>query len=239
MLRTAALPAPTAALAAALAALTGFAAAPATAQSLLDDLGFEIGAGTDNRSKNASKTQGDAYAYGIVDWTPGGGDFYVSGSAEGVDGGGSDWETKLMAGWTPQFAGFDFDINVAHKWRVDAVPGHDDDSWEYTANVSRSIGPASARLQYQYSPDSLGATGSFSWVELRAGWAFTPRVRGTAAVGRREQRNAPDYTGWNLGATVGLTDQVDLDLRYYDTNLDIPGDRQYDQTVAARLSLSF
>lgn len=225
----------TAVLAAVLAALP----AAALAQSLPAGFGVEIGAGTDNRSKNASKTDGDAYAYGIVDWAPGAGDAYVSGSIEGVDSSGADWETKLMVGWAPQFAGFDFDINAAHKWLVDPVPGTDEDAWEFTANMSRSIGPASGRLQYQYSPDSTGSTGSFTWVEARVGWEFTPRLEATAAIGRREQRNSVDYTGWNIGATYALTDNLDLDVRYYDTDVDIPGDRKYADAVVAELSLGF
>ena len=220
------------------AALMGLPAA-AYAQTLPAGFGVEIGAGTDNRSKSASKTEGEAYAYGIIDWAPATGDVYVSGSIEGVDASGADWESKLTVGWTPQFAGFDFDINAAHKWLIDPVPGTDDDAWEFTANMSRSIGPASARLQYQYSPDSTGSTGSFTWIEARVGWEFTPRLEATAAIGRRELRNSPDYTGWNIGATYALTRNLDLDVRYYDTSIDIPGDRKYADTLAAEISLAF
>lgn len=219
------------------AVILGLSAAAASAQSLPDGFGVEIGAGTDNRSKNASKTNGDAYAYGIVDWAPNDA-FYVSGIAEGVDSSGADWETKVTVGWTPQFAGFDFDINAAHKWLIDPIPGTDDDAWEFTANMSRSVGPASARLQYQYSPDSTGATESFTWVEARVGWEFTPRLEATAAVGRREQRNSVDYTGWNLGATYALTQNLDLDVRWYDTDVDVPSD-QYDSALVAKVSLAF
>jgi uncharacterized protein (TIGR02001 family) len=206
---------------------------------LPDGFGVEIGAGTDNRSKSASKTDGEAYAYGIVDWVPATGDIYFSGSVEGVESNGADWETKALVGWAPQFAGFDLDLNAAHKWLVDPIPGTDDDAWEFTANVSRSIGPARARLQYQYSPDATGATGSFSYVEARVGWAFTPRLEGTAAVGRREQRNSVDYTGWNIGGTYALTQNLDLDVRYYDTDVDIPADNKYDDTVVAEIRLAF
>ena len=224
------------------AALVGLTATAASAQdggfSLPDGFGVEIGAGTDNRSKDTSKTNGDAYAYGIVDWVASD-QIYVSGSAEGVDSNGADWETKLLVGWTPQFAGFDLDINAAHKWLIDPVPGTDEDAWEFTANISRSIGPASARLQYQYSPDATGSTGSFSWVEARVGWDFTPRLEGTAAIGRREQRNSIDYTGWNVGATYALTQNLDLDVRYYDTDVDLPDDQKYDDTVVAEIRLAF
>ncbi|MEH6665868.1 MAG: TorF family putative porin [Brevundimonas sp.] len=225
------------------AALVGLSASAVSAQEtefrLPDGFGVEIGAGTDNRSKSASKTHGDAYAYGVVDYVPATGDFYVSGSVEGVDSNGADWETKLLAGWAPQFAGFDLDFNAAHKWLVDPVAGADDDAWEFTANVSRSIGPASARLQYQYSPDATGSTRSFSWIEARVGWAFTPRLEGTAAVGRREQRGNIDYTGWNVGATYALTRNLDLDVRWHDTDVDLPADDKYDETLAAEIRLAF
>ena len=176
------------------AALVGLSATAASAQdggvSLPDGFGLEFGAGTDNRSKNASKTNGEAYAYGIVDWAPATGDVYVSGSIEGVDSNGADWESRLLVGWAPQFAGFDFDINAAHKWLIDAVPGADDDAWEFTANMSRSIGPASARLQYQYSPDahrtrpeaSAGSRPAWAGNSPRAWKALRPSVGGNSAT---------------------------------------------------------
>ncbi|MFN4297039.1 MAG: TorF family putative porin [Brevundimonas sp.] len=225
------------------AALVGLSATVASAQdggfNLPDGFGVELGAGTDNRSKAISKTQGDAYAYGIVDYVPGTGDVYMSGSIEGVDSSGADWETKLLVGWAPQFAGFDLDFNAAHKWLIDPIPGTDNGAWEFTANVSRSLGPASARVQYQYSTDALGQTGSFSWVEGRVGWAFTPRLEGTAAVGRREQRNSVDYTGWNVGATYALTRNLDLDVRWYDTDVDLPADNRYNEALVAEIRLGF
>ncbi|MFN3538043.1 MAG: TorF family putative porin [Brevundimonas sp.] len=224
------------------AAVVGLSATAVSAQdggfSLPDGFGVEIGAGTDNRAKAISKTNGDAYAYGIVDWVASD-QIYVSGSVEGVDSSGADWETKVLVGWTPQVAGFDLDINAAHKWLVDPIPGTDNGAWEFTANVSRSIGPASARVQYQYSTDALGPTGSFSWVEARLGWEFTPRLEGTAAVGRREHRNSVDYTGWNVGATYALTRNLDLDVRYHDTDVDLPADSKYDDAVVAEIRLAF
>ena len=71
------------------------------------------------------------------------------------------------------------------------------------------------------------------------GWDFTPRLEGTAAIGRREQRNSIDYTGWNVGATYALTQNLDLDVRYYDTDVDLPDDQKYDDTVVAEIRLAF
>ena len=101
-----------------------------------------------------------------------------------------------------------------------------------------TIGPASARLQVQYSPDSAGATEALTWVEGRLGWAFTPRLDGTVALGRREQDNSPDYTAWNAGVTYALTDALALDVRYYDTDAAEFGE-QYEDGLVAELAYAF
>ena len=107
-----------------------------------------------------------------------------------------------------------------------------------TGNISRSIGPASARLQVQYSPDAAGSTQSFTWIEGQIGWDFTPRLNGAAAVGRRDQTGGPDYTGWNAGVTYALTNALSLDVRYHDTDADTFGE-QYKQALVAKVSYDF
>ena len=104
--------------------------------------------------------------------------------------------------------------------------------------VDGAIGPASARLQVQYSPDSAGSTEAFTWVEGRLGWTFTPRLDGTVALGRREQDNAPDYTAWNAGVTYALTDALALDVRYYDTDAAEFGE-QYEDALVAEIAFAF
>ena len=54
-------------------------ASPVLAQSSdHGDWSATLGAATDNRSKDASKTNGDPYAYGTVTWTSPSGLFYVA-----------------------------------------------------------------------------------------------------------------------------------------------------------------
>lgn len=199
---------------------------------------FEVGAATDNRSKDVSKTQTEGHIFGSAIWESADQRFYVRPSFEGVRGNGADVEARVTAGFTPEAYGYQFDFNVAYLNRVDADPGFDQDAWELTGNISRSIGPATGRLQVQYSPDPAGAATSFVWVEARVGWDFTDRLSGSTAVGRREQNGAPDYTGWNAGLTLGLTDALDLDVRYYDTNTHDQG-RQYRDGLVAEVSYAF
>ncbi len=221
-------------IAAALAAAT---AAPAFAQST-SPWSFEIGAGTDNRSKDASKSGNDGYVFGSATWESDNQLFYLSPSVQTIQGGGSNVEAAVAAGYQPEAFGYLFDFSVTYKNRIDADAGYDDDTWEGMVNVSRSIGPAKARLQIQYSPDQVGAAKAFTWVEGRVGWAFTRQLNGSVAVGRREQDNAPDYTGWNAGATYALTRAMAVDVRYYDTDAHTFGE-QYEDALVAKVSYAF
>lgn len=223
-------------LALALSPALSLAAQPAFAQT--GDWSFGLGAATDNRSKDASKSEGDPYVWGLAEWESSSGFFYAGPGFETVRSGGSRLELELGGGIRPQIAGFDVDLNATHKWRVDADPGEDDDAWEFTANIDRSIGPAKARLQLQHSPDGAGSVKAWTWVEGQIGWDFTGKLSGSAAVGRREQDGAPDYTGWNIGGTYALTRSLELELRYYDTDAKAPGD-QYASALVAGLSVYF
>ena len=225
--------------AAATALLAG--AAPAAAQEAAPPSSawtFVVGAGTDNRSKAASKTDGDAFVWGEAEWESASGMFYAGPSFETIKSSGSELEVALNAGVRPEFAGFDLDLNVKHKWQIDANPGADADAWEFTADVKRSIGPASGRIRLQYSPDSTGATEAWTWAEARLGWDFTDRLYASAAIGRREQDNSIDYTGYDVGLNYALTRNLEAELRWYGTDADVPGE-QYADSLVAGVSLAF
>lgn len=223
-------------LAAAVAAL----ALPALAQETpRDPWSFSAGATTDNRSKGISKSDGDASVWASAEWESADGLFYAGPGFETIKSSiGSELEIELNAGVRPEFLGFDLDISATHKWQVDANPGTDDAAWEFTGDIKRSIGPASARLRLQYSPDGFGGTEEWTWVEGRLGWEFTDKLKGTAAVGRREQDNSVDYSAWNAGITYDLTDNLEFDLRWYDTDAGIPTN-QYDSALVAGISVYF
>lgn len=225
--------------AAAMAILAG--AVPAAAQDAAPagNWSFAFGAATDNRSKDISKSDGDAFVWGEAEWQNASGLFYAGPSFETIRSStGSELELKASAGLRPEVAGFDLDFNAAWKYQVDANPGADQDSWEFTADVNRSIGPASGRIRLQYTPDSTGSTEAWTWVEARLGWDFTDKLRGTASIGRREQDNSVDYTGWNAGFTYAVTRNIEAELRYHATDADVPGE-QYADALVAGISFAF
>ena len=226
----------TASLAAAALALF---AGSAQAQDAAGDWSFGLGAATDNRSKDASKSDGEPFVWGEARWSNSSGFFYAGPAFETIRSStGSDLEVSLTAGIRPEIAGFDLDISAEHKWHVDANPGADDNAWEFTADIKRSIGPASARVRLQHSPDSTGSTEAWTWVALRGGWEFTNRLSATAEIGRREQDNSIDYTGWNVGFSYALTDAIEADLRWHATDADVPGE-QYKDGLVAGIAFAF
>lgn len=214
-------------------------AGSAHAQDAAGDWSFGLGAATDNRSKDASKSDGEPFVWGEARWSNSSGFFYAGPAFETIKSStGSDLEVSLTAGIRPEIAGFDLDISAEHKWHVDANPGADDNAWEFTADIKRSIGPASARVRVQHSPDSTGSTEAWTWVALRGGWEFTNRLSGTAEIGRREQDNSIDYTGWNVGFSYALTDAIEADLRWHATDADVPGE-QYKDGLVAGIAFAF
>ncbi|HYC97668.1 TorF family putative porin [Brevundimonas sp.] len=227
----------TAAVATALLACAGAAAAQDSAPA--GSWSFAVGAATDNRSKDVSKSDGDPFVWGEAEWESASGFFYAGPSIETIRSStGSELEVALNAGVRPEFAGFDFDLKVEHKWHVDANPGADDDAWEFTADMKRSIGPAKGRLRVQYSPDSTGSTEAWTWTEAQIGWDFTDKLSGSAAIGRREQDNSVDYTGYNVGVSYALTRSLEAELRWYGTDADVPGE-QYADSLVAGVSFAF
>ncbi|MED5538244.1 MAG: TorF family putative porin [Pseudomonadota bacterium] len=227
-----------------LAATFAAVAAPVLAQSSDPSSGpssswsFEVGAGTDNRSKAASKSGNNGYVSAYAAWESADGLIYVSPGFQTIQAGGSNIETDWIVGYRPEAFGYAFDLNVAYKHRLDVEAGYDADGLELSAVVSRAVGPAQAALLVQYAPDAPGSTRSYVWVEAELGWAFTPRLEGSGALGRREQDNGPDYTGWNVGVTYALTDALDLDLRYHDTDAHTFGE-QYEDALVAQVAYAF
>jgi uncharacterized protein (TIGR02001 family) len=215
-------------------------ATPAAAQDApAGSWAFAVGAATDNRSKGASKSDGEAYVFGEAEWESASGLLYGGAGLQTIkSSSGSELEAEVGFGLRPEVAGFDLDLNATHKSQIDAVSGYDDTAWELTADVRRSIGPASGRVRFQYSPDGMGGTEAWTWVEARLGWDFTDKLEGTAAIGRREQDNSLDYTAWNAGLTYAVTRTIDADLRYYATDADVPGE-QYADSLVAGISLAF
>lgn len=214
-------------------------AAPAFAQEEPDNWSVTFGAATDYRSKGTSKTLGDPYAFGELEWQTDDEQIYVTVAVAKVKQSiGASGEADITIGYRPEVAGFSLDLNAMYRVYPDANAGTDNDYWEFTADASRSFGPVSGRLRVQHSPDNAGGSHAFTWYEARLGYKFTPKLRASAAVGQRDTEDSLDYTAWNVGGTYRVTEGLDFDLRYYDTDRDSFG-KQYEDAVVGALTFSF
>ncbi|HEV2083228.1 MAG TPA: TorF family putative porin [Brevundimonas sp.] len=230
----------------ALALLASALAAPALAQDAdpapRGSWSFGAGVQSDNRSKQVSKSDGDPSVWALAEYASADGAFYFGPAVETVKSNGAEVEVSLIGGWRPQVWGFDVDLSAEHKWLVDAAMTDDAGAWEFTADLIRSIGPVEGKLRLQHTPDGVGSTEAWTWYEARASWDQSPRLSWSGGVGQREQEVGVDYVGWDVGATWQVTDRLELDARWHDTDADGPavvGTEIYDGRFVVGLATYF
>lgn len=222
------------AFAAAIAALFA-AAVPAAARAQSPEIAWNIAATSDYVFRGASQSNEDPTLQGGVDLTAG--SFYAGAWASGVDfGDDTDAEFDLYGGFRTEAAGFALDFGVVGYFYVNAPDASDYDYVEFKAAASRAIGPVTFGAALYWSPDFYGLDEEATYVEANA--AFTPADKWTisGAVGHQALDFSDDYTTWNAGVAYALTDNVAVDVRYHDTDVDVP---VYDGRVAATLKFTF
>lgn len=210
-------------------------AQPAQAQTTAPrDVTFTLGAATDYRSKGVSKTDDQGYAFAAADWRIDGGPFYVGTTAATVDTPfGASYEVDLKAGVRTRAASWDLDFTAFYRVFPDSNAGVDDDYVEARAQASRTFDAVTVRALVWYTPDNVAAPEASIWSEARATWRVTPRIRAGAALGYHSQENGADYAAWNAGMAFDLARNVEVDLRWYDTDGHRFGPRNEGEAVAA------
>jgi opacity protein-like surface antigen len=179
-----------AALAAALLSATPFAA---SAQEDVD-IAFNAAVGTDYVFRGVSQSLEDPAISGGVDLTYG--SFYAGAWASNVD------------------------FGVVSYLYGNAPGGADYDYVEFKAAASRAIGPVTAGVAFYVSPDFFGADDEATYLELNGAYATPAGWTLSGAVGQQWLDVSDDYVTWNLGAAYALTDNLTLDVRYHDTDID-------------------
>lgn len=202
--------------AAAAALLTASAAAAQDSQ-----VAWNVGVVSDYVFRGFSQTDEEPALQGGVDATIG--SFYAGAWASNVEfGDDTDAEVDLYGGFRTEAGGFAVDIGAVAYLYVNAPDSADYDYVELKAGVSRAIGPVTAGAVVYFSPDFFGVDEEATYVEGNV--AFTPAARWTvsAAVGHQALDVNDDYTTWNAGVGYALTDNLAVDVRYYDTDVDGP-----------------
>lgn len=196
-------------------ALTG----AAQAQDEGPSFSFNVAGYSDYVFRGFSQTDEDPALQGGVDASFGIG--YAGAWASTVDFGDStDVEFDLYAGVKPTVGAVTLDLGVIYYGYADQPSGADYDYWEFKAAGSVPAGPASVGVAVYYSPEFFGDTGDAWYYEANAAVSIPDtRFSLSGAIGRQEVDLASDYTTWNAGVGVALTDNLSLDVRYWDTNV--------------------
>ena len=202
-------------------ALVLICAGSAQAQSQ-PEVAFNIGVVSDYVFRGASQTNEDTALQGGIDATFAGG-FYAGTWASMVDfGDDTDAEIDLYGGYRTEAAGYALDFGVLGYFYVNEPGAADYNFVEFKAAASRAIGPATLGAAVYYSPDFFGVDDEATYLEANAAYAVADKWTISGAVGHQWLDVTDDYTTWNLGVAYALTDNLAVDLRYHDTDVDGP-----------------
>lgn len=189
-----------------------------TASAQDAQVAFNLVGTSDYVFRGFSQTNEDPALQGGIDVTIG--SAYLGAWASNVDfGDDTDAEIDLYGGYRWEAAGVAWDVGVVGYFYA---PG-DDTDYDYIelkAAGSRAIGPVTVGAVVFFSPDFFGVDDEATYLEGNA--AFTPADKWTVsgALGRQWLSTSDDYTTWNAGVAYAFTDNLALDVRYHDTDVD-------------------
>jgi hypothetical protein len=182
------------------------------------DPGIEISLASRGMSKGLSQTDGPQ---ALIRAELAFGNFYFGASAKNVTSPTSDGEGAALIGLRTKIGGFDLAGSAAWK-RVLAPEGAVDiNALELAGSLARTFGQVTPRVAVTWSPDDLGSTGRSTFAEVGGSYRVTSALVLSAGLGRRNRENGPDYTAYNAGIVFTIEKRFTLDLRYYDTNLNL------------------
>ena len=191
-------------------------------------LAFNLGAATEYVFRGFSQTDEDPQVFGGVDATIGSIGYagvWVS-NVDFLDS--TDFEFDIYGGIKPTLGAVTFDIGGIYYGYADQPSGADYDYFEAKVAASIPVGPGTLGAALFYSPDFFGVADDAIYYEVN-GAVTIPETKFSisGALGYQEQDGGLDYTTWNVGVGFALTDNIGLDVRYFDTdasdNADPPG----------------
>jgi uncharacterized protein (TIGR02001 family) len=208
------------ALLAAVGALAlGGAAQAQEAQAGPVKLSFNVGGATDYVFRGISQTDENPQISGGVDATLGA-IGYAGIWASNVDfNNGTGAEVDLYGGVKPTLGAATLDIGVIYYGYTNQPSGPHEDYWEGKLAASIPAGKATLGAAVYYSPEFFGETGQATYLEANGAAPIgDSRFTVSGALGRQWVDAGVDYTVWNLGVGLALTDHLALDLRYWGTD---------------------
>jgi len=209
----------------------------ATTANAYDGPDIQIGIASQYVGKGVGKSNEKPSLSGSIEFSHQG--FYTSLFAASAElSQGADAEIVTTLGYRTTAAGFGVDAAIVNRELPGNRAGVDSNYFEVQTDLSRKFGPVSTRLRVNYTGDGYAATQEAWWVELQGGVSLDSKTKATVAIAERTADGGAEYTAWNIGAKRKLTDEIALDLRWYDTDGHRFGDA-YDGRLVAALTYSF
>ena len=183
------------------------------------EFSFNVGAASDYVFRGFSQTDSKPQVYGGAD--VGIGIFYAGAWLSNVDFGDStDMEYDLYAGFKPTVGPVSLDVGIVRYGYTNQSDGADLDFWEGKVAGSVPAGKGTIGAAVYYTPENFNQTGQATYVELNGSMPVTDKLSVSGAVGHQALEGPLDYETWNLGVGYAINDVFDVDLRYWDTNVD-------------------
>ncbi len=200
------------------------------------DVNWQVGVASEYVGKGLGKSGGEPSVSGSVEI--GAGQAYASVFASTAElSQGAHAEIITTIGWRPTVGAVKLDLAVLNRDLPGNRPGVDSNYFEYQADATRAFGRVSTRLRVNYTPDGYAATKEAWWIELQGSMALDAKTRASVALADRSADGGADYLAWNAGVKRKLTDQIALDVRWYDTDSHSFGET-YEGRLVAALSFS-
>lgn len=216
--------------------VAGIVVAGLPAAASAQDINWQVGVASEYIGKGLGKSDGEPSVFGSAEI--GAGQFYASVFASTAKlSQGADSEIVSTIGWRPTVGEVKLDLALLNRELPGNRAGVDSNYFEYQADATRAFGPVSTRLRVNYTPDGYAATKEAWWIELQGSMALDAKTRASVALADRSADGGADYLAWNAGVKRKLTDQIALDVRWYDTDSHRLGE-SYDGRLVAALSFS-
>lgn len=182
-----------------------------------------------------SQSNEDAALQGGIDFSSGA--FYAGTWASSVDfGDDTKAEWDFYVGATGSTGVVDWDVAVTYYTYVDAPSGADYNFVEFKGALSRSFDAVTVGAAIHFSPDFYGVDETATYIEGSVEYAFNDKFSVSGGVGRQFLDVTGDYTAWNIGGAYALTEQLSVDVRYWDASVDGP---LSDARIAVTLGAAF
>lgn len=202
------------------------------------EVSFNVGVASDYVFRGVSQTDNGPQLFGGADLTSG--IFYAGVWASNVDFGDStSAEIDGYVGITPTAGPVSLDFGALYYGYVNEPSGADYGYWEFKAAASIPAGPATLGAAVYYTPDYAGGIGDATYFEVNASHEFNDKWTLNGALGKQTFDAGGDYTTWNLGVAYAFNDNVTLDVRYHDNDLDSTCGDICDSRVVATLKATF